>query len=93
MGTFETINLWEDWVPNGWNSAFFSSPVFSEPEREAIKEFCCLWDKTAAVAENNLFDAKEICSLAHWAEYIEAAKFNFCLFMERGRFSEELENF
>lgn len=93
FGTFEIINMWEDLVRNGWDPDFFSQPVFSPAEQSFIKSFLALWDETSDATEEDIFDEQKLRGHPHWVDYIAQSQAGLNLFLERGKFSDDEEQF
>ncbi|MGF1593831.1 MAG: hypothetical protein ACFCUW_11160 [Kiloniellaceae bacterium] len=91
-GTSETINLWEDWYRES-DSDFYAEPVFSVSERKQIIEFSKVWNETAEVEEDNTFDPEKLKTLPHWCRFRDAAETALRVFEQRGRCSEDKEQF
>tara|TARA_R110002051_G_scaffold207936_1_gene273782 strand:- start:814 stop:1185 length:372 start_codon:yes stop_codon:yes gene_type:complete len=92
-GAFETINMWEDVVPHGWDKDFFSEPVFSKEEQAHIKQFCSTLERTAEATPIDIFDVNTLLKSRDWSNFIHGARSAFEHFSERGKFSEDIEQF
>ena len=92
-GAFEVINIWEDFVPNGWDGAFFIEPVFSPEEQRCIKSFCSTWEITADATRNDIFSVSELERTPQWNKFLNDASSAFDCFMKRGKLSEDVEQF
>ena len=92
-GAFEEINTWQDIVPNGWESDSFSEPVFSTSEQVAIQHFCQAWEAVADATTEDVFDAELLLKSPEWKNYVETAQAALDVLAERGRFSDEAEEF
>ncbi len=92
FGAFEVINRWEDWVSKP-KEDFFAEPVFSELEQAAIRRFHAIWDKCAEQTNEDTFDAHALSELEQWRAFRMAAESTLKLFEQRGRFSEDEEQF
>jgi hypothetical protein len=84
------INWWEDWHRPD-DPAFYCEPVFSSEEQRQIAEFAKVWNETAAVEEDDIFDAQKLKALPHWRRFRETAKVALQVFELRGRLSEAEE--
>lgn len=92
-GAFEVINQWEDIVPNGWETAFFTEPVFSPEEQVRIRKFCSTWSLTADATSDNIFSIAELNSSPEWQAFLREAKSALGCFVKRGKFDEDTEQF
>lgn len=89
FGEFEWINMWEDMVPEPFDVDFYTEPVFSRHEREAIEKFRSIWSDTSDATSEDVFSAHKLSQSKHWKKFVGTAESNFDLFMQRGRFSNE----
>ncbi len=92
FGAFETINSWEDWVHSS-ELSFFHEPVFSPDEHDAITAFYKIWDAAAEATKEDVFDQAELRWRDPWVLFVETAAAALETFLQRGRFSEEEEEF
>ena len=92
FGAFEVINLWEDWY-SGPDSDFCAEPVFAAAEQGQIAQFSSVLNDAASVDEADIFDAAKLEALPHWRRFREAADSALRTFRQRGRFSEDEEQF
>lgn len=93
FGAFEIINMWQDFVPEGWDENFFKEPVFSKKEQAHIKQFCEIWGRTAEATPADIFDKETLQNSIDWSTFVSEAKKAHKLFEERGKFSEEVDRF
>lgn len=88
FGAFEAINMVDDWLPLDYDEA---PKVFSQKEKDAIREFLELWDMAADATDEDTQDVAWLEGSAEWVRLSKSAKRAFNIFSERGRFSEEKE--
>lgn len=84
--------MWEDWVPSP-DLRFFQEPVYSPPELKAIREFYRVWEACCHETSDETFEAKTLSEMPCWQNYRITAASTLDLFLQRGKFSEDEENF
>lgn len=92
FGTFEVINMWKDWV-NPEDLTVLTEPVFSLPEQDTIRQFCVIWEICAEETEENIFDTNSLCKIDNWQTFRNSAASALKVFLIRGKFSEDSEEF
>ena len=88
---YELINSWEDWV-GAPRPRHFTSPVFSELERNAVESFYLEWDAAASALPEGSPPLEEVLAAPYWARLRDAATAALNVFMIRGRLSEDIES-
>ncbi len=87
----EMINQWEDWVRAddlGW----YSPPVFSHEENEAIRSFHEVWEGVADETPNPMPHSIELfIGTPAWGRLMVAAQATLDVFIKRGRFDQDVE--
>jgi hypothetical protein len=87
----EMINQWEDWIPDG-DLDWFSPPVFSPEESEAIRSFHKVWLSVADETPNPMPHSIElILGTPAWNRLMDAAHLALSVFEKRGYFDEDVE--
>ena len=90
LGTDEIINMWYDNMDDEETFTFFTEPVYSKNEQNAIKRFHYLLESSYKKIPTT-WQQEELQNNDHWAELEKTAKEELNIFMARGRFSEEQE--
>lgn len=93
FGTFETLNSWEDYVPQNLGFSFFGAPVFSPQEQNEIRKFSNIWNKAAEETNEDIFDVSVLANNPLWIEFLRFAQQAYEVFSIRGKFSDDLEIF
>lgn len=87
----EMINQWEDWV-NGDDLDWYSPPVFSEDERQALRNFQSIWLTVANETPDPMPHSIELLlGTPIWARLMDGAQTALATFEMRGRFDEDAE--
>lgn len=85
-GTFEVVNIVEDWLPLDYEKA---PKVFSEHEKEAITVFLRLSEAFAEAALENKWDKGWLRTSAEWLALSKYSEDALAVFMQRGRFQKK----
>ena len=88
FGAFEAINMVDDWLPVDYDEAPY---VFIEQEKKAIAEFIQLVDAASNATDENTWDVNWFKSSNEWTRLSAFAKNALAVLLERGYFSEEIE--
>lgn len=88
FGAFEAINMVDDWLPLDYDKA---PNVFIEREKGAIDEFIRCFKAASNVTEEDNLDVNWFKSSEEWFHLSAAAKDALLVLLERGRFSDEME--
>ncbi len=88
FGSFEAINMVEDWLPLDYEKA---PKVFSQKEKKAVREFMELWEVAADVTNEETQNVEWLERSVEWVRLSKSAKRALRIFSERGRFSEDCE--
>jgi hypothetical protein len=88
----EVICEWNDWV-NEQSQPTFTEPVFTVEERAAIDQFHTIWDKVADETPDPLPELEVLMKSEPWRRLRDAASRALQVFEQRGRFSEDFEQF
>jgi hypothetical protein len=84
----EIIQQWSDWISPDWEKELVT-PVFSEHELIAIRQFQTIWQ---AITQDLVQPLPTLLILQHsplWEKLRTCAEQTLSIFMTRGRFSEE----
>jgi hypothetical protein len=87
----EVINQWEDWVSERWETELVE-PVFSNRERNAIREFYALWKDVNQKLPEPLPKLDALFQLPAWEALRDGASMLSQTFAKRGKLSEEAED-
>ena len=90
LGTDEIIEMWHDIMDNNETFEFFSEPVFTRKELNAIKKFHYLLMSSYKHIPTT-WQQEELQNNNNWAELVKIAREVLDVFMSRGRFSEDRE--
>ena len=88
----EIINGWEDLVRDDVLE-WFSGPVFTQDEQQAIREFHVTWESVVKDTPRDLPDLEALFETQPWERLRVAAEQALRLIHVRGRFGEEREEF
>ena len=88
FGAFEAINMVDDWLPLDCD---ISPNVFINKEKKAISKFVQLVESASNATDENSWDVDWFKSSNEWVRLSSFAKDALSVFLERGRFSEEIE--
>jgi hypothetical protein len=88
FGAFEMLNLVDDYLPL---NATEGPDVFSPKEREAVDRFLKAYEVAAAATESDTRSVEWLKNSEEWVRLNEVANQAVAIFIERGRFSEEVE--
>lgn len=88
--SLEIIEQWADWVGPDWAQQF-TSPVFSESERQAIAQYQLRWDALRKCLPEPMPPLSEIQKNPVWEELRYAASAAYACFVRVGRLSESEE--
>lgn len=87
----EMINQWEDSVQSD-DFAWYSEPVFTREENQALQNFHATWSAVADVTPNPMPHSVELLiGTPIWDRFMSAASVALRVFMKRGRFDGEVE--
>lgn len=94
FGTFNAINAWDDWVFDRiYKEENYPSPIFSEIERKAIRDFCEILSNASDATKIDIFNEEQLKNKPEWVKLVKVADAYLKTFEVRGRFSEEAEEF
>jgi len=87
----EMINQWEDSVqPDDF--AWYSEPVFTREENQAMQDFHAHWSAVADATPNPMpYSVELLIGTPIWDRFMGAASVALNVFMKRGRFDGEVE--
>ena len=88
FGAFEVINMADDWLPLDYDRA---PNVFTNKEKEVIAVFIQLVEAASNVTDEDTWDVNWFESSSEWVQLTSSAKVALAVLLERGRFSEEIE--
>lgn len=87
----EVINQWQDSVPDA-DLRWFGKPVFSDQEQLAMRAFHRNWDEIADLLPEPMpWTVEDVIGTEPWTSLGEAASDALAVFMQRGRFSRDIE--
>jgi hypothetical protein len=89
FGAFWVINMAYDWLPLDYRDA---PNVFDEKEKHAVEEFLRLMEKAAVTTTHDTWDIRWFENSLEWRELSAYAKKSLHVFINRGLFSEDVEN-
>lgn len=90
FGAYEMINLIDDILPLDYDEA---PGVFSEKEERAVAWFLELAESAAEATDEDSWDTEWFENSQEWMKLSRFARHALTVFSERGRFSEEYEEF
>ncbi len=88
LGAFEAINMVDDWLPLDYDKA---PNVFIEKEKKAIAEFIHFFEEASNATDEDTWDVNWFRSSNEWVRLCAFAKNTLTILLERGRFSEDVE--
>lgn len=88
IGAFEAINLVNDWLPLDYAEA---PNVFTEQEQRAISAFLKRYERASEATDEDIRDANSFKASDEWIRLSTVAEEALTVLLERGRFSEEIE--
>lgn len=88
----EMINSWEDWADES-RQEWFSAPVFSQVEQDAIRSFHETWNFVADNTSDPMPELDELIGTKIWEQLRAAAESALSVFAIRGRLSDDVEEF
>ena len=88
IGAFAAINMVDDWLPLDYEEA---PDVFIEQEKRAIGEFIKLLEAASNATDEDTWDVNWFKTSDEWIRLSAFARSTLSMLLERGRFSEEIE--
>ncbi|MEP6017235.1 MAG: hypothetical protein ABJ251_01990 [Paracoccaceae bacterium] len=88
FGVSEAINMVDDWLPIDYDKA---PNVFNEQEKRVIAEFFQLFEAASNATDEDACDVNWLKSSDEWIRLSAVARNALPVLLERGRFSEEIE--
>jgi len=87
----EMIDRWEDSVqPNDF--AWYSEPVFTREENQAMRDFHAIWNEVADATPNPMpYSVELLIGTPIWDRFMSAASIALDVFMRRGRLDDDVE--
>ena len=90
LGTDEIINTWYDYMEKEETFTFFTEPIYSKNEQNAIKRFYYLLESSYEKIPST-WQQEELQNNKDWTKLRKQAIEELNIFMATGRFSEEQE--